>query len=77
MLALKALNFDLAPNIHVAATLIACETTFVPNRSSPTTMSAAGDDPRDASAETKLTFPDSWKTDAPGSSHKIYLASFH
>ncbi|THG92716.1 hypothetical protein EW026_g8280 [Hermanssonia centrifuga] len=28
-------------------------------------MSAAGDDPRDASAETKLTFPDSWKTDAP------------
>ena len=29
-----------------------------------TTMS--NDDPRDPSAETKLSFPESWKTDTPG-----------
>ena len=33
-----------------------------------TTLSTttAGDDPRDASAETKFAFPESWKTDSPG-----------
>ena len=29
-------------------------------------MSNANDDPRDASAETKFTFPESWQTDTPG-----------
>lgn len=29
-------------------------------------MSTANDDPRDASAETKFKFPESWQADTPG-----------
>ncbi|PIL29045.1 hypothetical protein GSI_09093 [Ganoderma sinense ZZ0214-1] len=32
--------------------------------SSPSVVAVAGDDPRDASAETKLTLPDTWLVDS-------------
>lgn len=37
----------------------------------PTMSAIATDDPRDASAETKLTFPETWQVDSSGTSHHM------
>lgn len=60
--------------IHVGATKPLAKSGVVPDPRRrhlalpTTTMSTptAGDDPRDASAETKMSFPETWKTDNLG-----------
>ena len=42
--------------------------------SSPPVVVVAGDDPRDASAETKLTLPDTWLVDSMGMCQRILSA---